>query len=48
MSDQVNGFLDGLKQHFVYIYCTNQFNPKTEDSSSTKKREHSLDSYLIP
>ena len=24
------------------MYCTNQFNPKTEDSSSNKKLEHSL------
>ena len=35
-------FLDGLRQHFVHIFCTNQFNPKTEDSSSNKKLEHSL------
>ena len=38
---------DGLKQHFVHIYHTNHFNPKTEDSTSNKKLEHSLDTYLI-
>ena len=31
----------------MYIYCTNQFNPKTEDSSSNKKLGHSFDTYLI-
>ena len=35
-------FLDNLKQHFVCICCTNQFNPKTEDSSSDKKLERCL------
>ena len=39
-------FLDGLKQHFVHIYCTGQLSPKTEVSSSDKKLKHSLDSYL--
>ena len=39
--------LDGLKEYFVYIYYTNQFNPKTEDSTSNKELEHSLDTYLI-
>ena len=39
--------LDGLKQHFVFTCCTGQFNPKTEDSSSNKKLEHSLDTFFI-
>ena len=38
--------LGGLKRHFVYIYCTEQFNPYTEDSSSNNKLKHSLDTNL--
>ena len=29
------------------LVLTNQFNPKTEDSSSNKELEHFLDTYLI-
>ena len=48
MPNQVKWFPDSLKQHSVHIiHWANQFNPKTEDSSSNKKLEHSLDTYLI-
>ena len=39
--------LDDLKQHFVYIFCTNQFDPKTEDTSSDKELKQYLDTNLI-
>ena len=35
------------KQHFIDISCTNQFDPKTENSSLNKKREQSFFAYLI-
>ena len=43
----MSNYDDGLKQHFAYVYCTDQFVPKTEDSFSNNKLKHFFDSKLI-
>ena len=45
---QINPMVSGwFKATFCILYCTKQFNPKTEDSSSNKKLERCLDANLI-